>query len=76
MRPSIAPMSGAVMRPPRSAWRFGVEREPTMIGEAAFDHLGRQGKIAAAADWNRSDAPKLWLYHLHYFEDLGARGAP
>ena len=27
------------------------------------------------ADWNRADWPKLWLYNLHYFDDLVADGA-
>ena len=29
----------------------------------------------SAGDWNRADWPKLWLYNLHYFDDLVADGA-
>ena len=31
--------------------------------------------MAAPGDWNRSDWPKLWLYNLHYFDDLVSEGA-
>ncbi len=29
----------------------------------------------AAADWHPADASKLWIYNLHYFEDLNASEA-
>jgi uncharacterized heparinase superfamily protein len=32
-------------------------------------------RVGAAADWNRADWPKLWLYNAHYFDDLVAEGA-
>jgi uncharacterized heparinase superfamily protein len=32
-----------------------------------------EGAIACAGDWNRADRDKLWLYNLHYFDDLNAR---
>jgi uncharacterized heparinase superfamily protein len=34
--------------------------------------LNEGGEIAGAAQWNDSGKPKLWLYNLHYFDDLGA----
>ena len=35
----------------------------------------RHPTAVEAADWNRPDWPKLWLYNLHYFDDLVAEGA-
>lgn len=31
--------------------------------------------MAAPEDWNRANWPKLWLYNLHYFDDLVSEGA-
>jgi uncharacterized heparinase superfamily protein len=31
--------------------------------------------LSKAADWNHPAWEKLWLYHLHYFDDLNAHGA-
>lgn len=36
-------------------------------------HLGVERDLQSAADWNRADWPKLWLYNAHYFDDLAAR---
>ena len=37
--------------------------------------LNVQGTINLASDWNNAAHTKLWLYNLHYFDDLSARGA-
>jgi hypothetical protein len=31
--------------------------------------------VRNAADWNDPAQEKLWLYNLHYFDDLNALGA-
>lgn len=46
-----------------------------MQGPDTFLLLNVPGRCARAADWNPQDAPKLWAYHLHYFDDLNADGA-
>lgn len=63
-RTPIAPMPAPVIR--HAGWD-GADR---------FELLGRSGIVATAQDWNAADAPKLWLYHLHYFEDLMRPDAP
>ena len=50
-------------------------RRPSMPGPATFRFLSVTRDAAAAADWNRPDWPKLWLYNLHYFDDLNADDA-
>ena len=45
-------------------------RSPAWDGKHGFDILARREQIRDSGDWNQSDFPKLWLYHLHYFEDL------
>ena len=34
-----------------------------------------EGSEWLPADWNRPDWDKLWLYNLHYFDDLNAESA-
>jgi len=46
-----------------------------MVGYQTFCFLNDTHEIADAADWNNKQWPKLWLYNLHYFEDLTAVGA-
>ena len=38
--------------------------------DGQFSFLNRKDTIGWPPDWNRHDLPKLWLYHLHYFEYL------
>jgi len=47
-------------------------RTASMTGPRSFRFLNVEREFASAADWNRSDWPKLWLYNLHYFDDLVA----
>lgn len=46
-----------------------------MTGPRSFRFLGVERSINSASDWNRVDWPKLWIYNLHYFDDLAADGA-
>lgn len=46
-----------------------------MTGPASFRFLNVERHLASAADWNRSNWPKLWLYNVHYFDDLVADDA-
>jgi uncharacterized heparinase superfamily protein len=45
-----------------------------MSGPARFEFLNQTGELTHPADWNASGQPKLWLYNLHYFDDLNAAG--
>jgi uncharacterized heparinase superfamily protein len=46
-----------------------------MTGPNSFRFLGVERQVREAGDWNRGDWPKLWLYNLHYFDDLSALDA-
>lgn len=50
-------------------------RAPSMLGPTRFRFLNREGTVDRPEDWNDPGKPELWLYHLHYFHDLAARGA-
>jgi len=46
-----------------------------MLGPARFRFLNEEREVAAPADWNAPGASRLWLYNLHYFDDLNAQDA-
>lgn len=50
-------------------------RPISMLGVDTFQFLNVVGKACCAADWNDPQKEKLWLYNLHYFDDLNAAGA-
>lgn len=43
-----------------------------MLNRFRFRFLNREDAVSQPEDWNDPDKPKLWLYHLHYFDDLNA----
>ncbi len=56
------------------SWQ-GCARVPTLLEPNHFRFLNVERELLCAEDWNRTDWPKLWLYNLHYFNDLMADGA-
>lgn len=48
-----------------------VER-PAVIDGDTFHFMNTAGQVLCAADWNDPGQEKLWLYNLHYFDDLNA----
>ncbi|MBX6425702.1 MAG: alginate lyase family protein [Variibacter sp.] len=64
------------LRPPQGSWRNCPGRPPSMVSPSRFRFLGQEAEVVGAEDWNAPGLPKLWLYNLHYFDDLRADGAP
>lgn len=46
-----------------------------MLGATSFRFLNVAGDLSSPTDWNDPARDKLWLYNLHYFDDLAADGA-
>lgn len=65
--PPLRPRPGPSVRPPT--------RAPSLLGRWRVRFLNQDGEIAHPAQWNDPARPKLWLYNLHYFDDLSAAGA-
>ncbi len=42
------------------------------IDQGVFEFLGERGRVETAGDWNAVNKTKLWLYNLHYLDDLNA----
>jgi uncharacterized heparinase superfamily protein len=65
--PETRSMSGQYQDP--------ISPAPSLLGPDQFRFLNVERRCAAAGDWCATDATKLWIYHLHYFDDLNARDA-
>jgi uncharacterized heparinase superfamily protein len=52
-----------------------IERAPSLVAPEVFRFLNEERRCATAADWKPPGASKLWVYNLHYFDDLNACGA-
>jgi uncharacterized heparinase superfamily protein len=72
-RPDLGPASP--VRQVGRTWTAPAAKPASMTGPNRFRFLNEERMIGTAADWNNSDWPKLWLYNLHYFDDLNAAEA-
>lgn len=51
----------------------GLEtKKPSIISNNEVTFLGRQANITSSSVWNNPSHEKLWLYNIHYFDDLNA----
>lgn len=57
-------------------WRRPAARGVSMLGPAQFRFLNKTHTLSAQGGWNDAALEKLWLYNLHYFDDLNAQDAP
>lgn len=46
-----------------------------MLAVDRFVFLREEGEVSGPDAWNDPARGKLWLYNLHYFDDLNAVGA-
>ena len=63
------------LRVQQGKWAPPVAHKSTMLGPCRFKFLGVEHDLPANGGWNDSALEKLWLYNLHYFEDLNAESA-
>lgn len=62
-------------RQPRQAYLPPPRPPASLVAPDTFVFLNQTGSVSQAADWNHPDADTLWLYNLHYFDDLNAADA-
>lgn len=70
-RPDLAP-APELRTPTGENWTPPAPRRQSMVGPNSFDFLNVQADLTT---WNDGNRAKLWLYNLHYFDDLNAQGA-
>ncbi len=52
------------------AWAEPAPRPASLLGRWRVRFLNEEGEIARQQQWNDPAKAKLWLYNLHYFDDL------
>jgi uncharacterized heparinase superfamily protein len=72
-RPDLRPPPA--VRAMHGPYALPIEGEPSLAGPDTFRLLNEERHCREATDWQPRDASDLWTYHLHYFDDLNARGA-
>lgn len=60
------------MSPMSWVWSAPEVVKPSFVSEYHVCFLNLGAEIRSAADWNNHNYQKLWLYNLHYFDDLNA----
>jgi uncharacterized heparinase superfamily protein len=56
-------------------WSSPALLPSSLLSRDCFKFLGEQGDLTVKDSWNDPRKSKLWLYHLHYLDDLNAVGA-
>jgi uncharacterized heparinase superfamily protein len=56
-------------------WHLPIIRSQSLYENDTFVFLNQTHPIHDVSDWNNLALPKLWLYNLHYFDDLNAQDA-
>ena len=56
-------------------WVSPAKRSQRMFKKNSFRFLNKTYELNETEDWNNPDWEKLWLYNLHYFDDLTAINA-
>ncbi|MBM3273314.1 heparinase [Candidatus Kaiserbacteria bacterium] len=74
LRPKLDLRPAPAVRRSSRAWQTPAARRVSMLSPTCFHFLNLEHEIPAPADWNSLQLPKLWLYNLHYFDDLNAEG--
>ncbi len=58
-----------------NGWTQPAKRLCRMVNKNEFCFLNERHTVVSKKDWNNEQCSKLWLYNLHYFDDLGAADA-
>ena len=74
-RPRPDLRAAPALRPLHSVYAQPIAPQATLIARDRVRLLNVERRCATPADWHPPEASKLWIYHLHYFEDLNAREA-
>ena len=58
----------------RGGWVCHPLSEQKLFDNNHVRFLNQDGAVNNSSDWNNEEHAKLWLYNLHYFDDLNAKG--
>lgn len=75
VRPKVDTAPAPVMRQVKGAWVTPACRVPSILEANTFCFLNQTRTMLKPKDWNDPGVEKIWLYNLHYFDDLNAENA-
>lgn len=58
------------LRITKGQWTDPCKKPQSLFKDNEFKFLNKSHKISEKKDWNDDVLSKLWLYNLHYFDDL------
>ena len=72
-RRRLRPLSGKplIPVPPRRPWQVRAALPPSLLIDGLATFLNESGPLH---EWQNPHKSRLWLYNLHYFDDLVAEG--
>ena len=73
--PRLKPVRVPSLRVLAGNWAQPIAHAASLTGPADFRFLNRDGNVRTPGQWNDPANDKLWLYNLHYFDDLNAVNA-
>jgi uncharacterized heparinase superfamily protein len=71
VKPKLVSYPDIALHPLQGAWLPVELIKSSYVKEDVYCFLNHQGQVS---NWNDSSQEKLWLYNLHYFDDLNAIG--
>ncbi len=69
-KPDISPAPAT--RSIKADWVNPCKKNPSLLSPYCFRFLNQEHKLVSKKDWNNPQWEKLWLYNLHYLDDLQA----
>ena len=72
--PAVSDKPAAPLQAVVSPWVPGVLGNPSMLALDRFRFLNEESGLPGPESWNDPTKDKLWLYNLHYFDDLNSVG--
>ena len=74
-RPPVNQALRLTRRTVTGPWLTPCKKVASFLGTSEFRFLNHTRSCVFPGDWNNPEWDKLWLYNLHYFDDLQAAGA-
>lgn len=74
-RAPARPIEPVHRRARTGVWKGDIPSRQSLVGPCRFQLLNEEHETPNPTDWNRFGLSRLWLYNLHYFDDLRSQGA-
>lgn len=75
IHPKAHDFEGVVAAPHSDVYVFHPLYNQKFFADNSVEFLNQKGIVDEASQWNDEAKTKLWLYNLHYFDDLSAFGS-